>query len=215
MQKILSYIFPIRLKKYYSKVSGQLEINMIDGKKRLDARNSNYSYGSLQKILHQGLIEVKFPNGIERVLVLGLGGGSIIQTIRDDFKSNIFIELVEIDPKMIAIAVNEFEIIQFDNISIIESDASDYLKICKDTFDLIVVDIFITNTIPQEFTDSKFIKSLIPHLSQNGKILYNTMKHTMGREVFNEIKEFFSKEGLRVKVLANVEGSNDIIIAEK
>ncbi len=188
---------------------------MVNGKKRLDARNSNYSYGSLQKILHQGLIEVKFPNGIERVLVLGLGGGSIIQTIRDDFKSNIFIELVEIDPKMIAIAINEFEIIQFDNISILESDASDYLKICKDTFDLIVVDIFITNTIPQEFTDSKFIKSLIPHLSQNGKILYNTMKHTMGRGVFNEIKEFFSKEGLRVEVLANVEGSNDIIIAEK
>jgi hypothetical protein len=97
MKKILSYIFPFRLKNYYSKINGPLEVNLINGKKILDTRWNNYSYGSLQKILHKGLSQIGSPENYERVLVLGLGGGSVIQTIREDFKSNAFIELVDIE----------------------------------------------------------------------------------------------------------------------
>ncbi len=115
---------------------------------------------------------------------------------------------------MISIAINEFEINKFDNISIIQSDASDYIKVCKDTFDLIIVDIFITDTIPSKFTHPDFIKSLISHLSSSGTILYNTMRKTMPRELFNKIKKTFSGENLEVMVLAHLEESNDLIIAK-
>ncbi|MBC7503485.1 fused MFS/spermidine synthase [Candidatus Gracilibacteria bacterium] len=215
MRKILSYILPIRLKKYNSKINGQLNIYLVDGVKKLDTDKSNYSYGSLQKILHRGLVEISFPNGIERVLVLGLGGGSIVQTIRDDFNSEAYIDLVDIDPDMISIAINEFQINEFDNINIIQSDALDFLESSRDTFDLIIVDIFITDTIPAEFTRSHFIKMLIPHLNRDGRIIYNTMRKTMTGELLNTIKYLFSGEGLKVKILTNIEGSNDLIIAEK
>ena len=84
-------------KKYTSKISGELEINLVGGKKVLDTKSSNYSYGSLQKLLHIGLEEINFDDIVQNVLVLGMGGGSIVETIRIDFKSKAFIELVEID----------------------------------------------------------------------------------------------------------------------
>ena len=56
MKRIFSYIFPFRLNNYTSKINGLLEINLINGRKTLDTHRSNYSYGSLQKILHKGVI---------------------------------------------------------------------------------------------------------------------------------------------------------------
>ncbi|MFA6923429.1 MAG: fused MFS/spermidine synthase [Bacteroidales bacterium] len=215
IKKAFSYIIPFRLKSYTSKINGNLEINLINGKKTLDTNKSNYSYGSLQKILHKGLLEIGFSKNIEKILVLGLGGGSIVQTIRKDFNSSAFIELVDIDSEIISIAINEFEINRFKNINIIHSDASDYLKNNNDTFDLIIIDIFIINTIPEIFTEIKFINSLTTHLNPNGKIIYNTMKETMTHELFSKIKNNFLEEGLKVKVIEKVEETNDLIIAEK
>ncbi len=215
MKKFLSYLFPFRLKSYYSKINGPLEVNLINGRKVLDTHASNYSYGSLQKILHKGLSQIGFPENYDRVLVLGLGGGSVIETIREEFKSNAFIELVDIDSKIISIAINEFKINRFENINIICADAADYLINCNDTFDVIIVDLFIINYIPKIFTKLDFINRLANHLNPTGKIIYNTFSETMTSELFNQIKNGFSEEGLRVKVLEKVESTNNIIIAEK
>ncbi len=215
MKKFLSHILPFSLKKYKSKFSGQLEINYNDGKKVLDTSNSNYSYGTLQKILHKGLEEIKFTNDNQNILVLGLGGGSIIETIRDHFKSKAFIELVDIDDTIITIAKEEFEIERFNNINIICDDASDYIKKTSKTFDLIIVDIFIGDTVPEIFTEPEFLTDTINRLNPNGKIIYNTMRTTMPKETLAKIEKVFYERDLKIKVLEKVEDSNDLIIAEK
>jgi len=215
MRKILSYIFPFRLNNYSSVINGDLEINLINGRKTLDNATCNFSYGSLQQILYLGLVDIDFPGNVERVLVLGLGGGSIIETIRDTFKSNVYIELVEIDSEMISIATNEFGINRFDNINIIKGDAIDYLENNQEMFDVIIVDIFVVDTIPESFTTQKTINSLLSHLTVHGKVIYNTMRQTMSRELFDQIKNNFLMTGLDVKVLEKVGGSNDLIIANK
>ncbi len=71
-------------RKVTSKYSDTLEITWYNGKKHLNTKNANYSYGSLQAILKFGLekIELKHMNSI---LLLGLGGGSVIETLRQDF----------------------------------------------------------------------------------------------------------------------------------
>ncbi len=215
MKKLFSHILPFSLKKYTSKISGVLEVNYNAGKKVLDTANSNYSYGALQKILHKGLDEINFDKSTQNILVLGLGGGSIIETIREDFKSKAFIELIDIDDAIITIAKEEFEIERFNNINIICDDAADYIKKSKKTFDLIIVDIFIISTIPEIFTETEFLGNLVNHLNPSGKIIYNTMRETMSAETLNRIKKTFYEQDLKIKVLENVEGSNDLIIAEK
>lgn len=212
MKKLLSYILPIRVKTFYSKINGSLEINLVNGRKVLDTASANYSYGSLQRILHKGLSEIGFDGTIKRVLVLGMGGGSVVQTIREDFKSMAYIELVEIDPEIINIAIHEFEITKYGNLKIIQSDALAYLHNSKDTFDCILVDLFIDDAIPTVFTEPHLISELVKHLTPYGKIIFNTIRSTLPFGVFTKILSSFLTHHVKLKVLDGIEYTNSLIL---
>lgn len=215
MKNIFSYLFPIQLKSYQSKLHGRLEVNLINGNKTLDTAISNYSYGSLQKILKAGLAEIGLGESTENILVLGLGAGSIIETVRKDFNSNCFIELVEIDEEIIRIAESDFNVNSFENIHITNAEALEYLKQTDAAFEVIVVDIFIVNTIPEVFTQAAFIKDLCKHLKPNGKVIYNTIAETFTAQELNNLKQLFIENGLAVRILKDVEWTNNLVIAEK
>ncbi len=83
MIRLLSYIFPIT-KKIESEYNGTLEITWHNGKKHLNTKNANYSYGSLQKILKIGLQKIDLTN-CKNILILGLGAGSVIETLDKRF----------------------------------------------------------------------------------------------------------------------------------
>ncbi len=105
MIRLLSYIYPIT-KKVESKYSGTLEITWHNGKKHLNTINANYSYGSLQKILKFGLQNIDVSN-CKKILILGLGAGSVIDTLIKDFKYKNHITALDIDPVIIEIAKAE------------------------------------------------------------------------------------------------------------
>ena len=132
MKTGLSYIFPIRLKEFRTKLNGLLEINLVNGKAQLDSADSNYSFGSLQKILLRGLEEIKFSNE-KNILLLGLGAGSVIHTIRKDYSSSANITAIEIDAEMIQIANDYFKLNEFSNLTIIEDDAFWFVRNAKAT----------------------------------------------------------------------------------
>lgn len=215
MKQLFSYLYPFRLKNYTSSINGALEINLVDGKKMLDTSVSNFSYGSLQKILYTGLKKMNFDKNTKHILLLGLGGGCVIETIREKFKSDVPIIAIEIDPKIITIAKNDFNITRFKNLQIIQADAADYIKTSTKKFDLIIVDIFIGNEVPKLCTDDDFLHSASNLLNNQGKIMFNVMRETMALEIYHHIKNEFLKIGLKVMVIEQVEGTNDLIVAEK
>lgn len=215
MKRILSYIFPIRVKHFTSAINGHLEVSYINGKKILDTDNSNYSYGSLQRILHKGLIEINFDDRIQHVLVLGMGGGSIVETIRCDFKSNALIELVEIDPEIISIAQTEFGIKHYSNTNIILADAAYYIKNNTKQFDLIIIDLFIGNKIPEIFIQKDFLIKAIHCLKAEGIVLFNTMRSTLPQNYLQQIITTFTENGMKVWLKEKVEATNDLIFAKR
>ncbi len=215
MKKLISYLFPIPIKKFDSSFNGRLELNLVNGKLILDTEVSNYSYGSLERILHTGLHEIKFNNKIREILILGLGGGSVIQTIRETFKSDALIIAIDKDPTIIEIAINEFNINRFKNVNIIQADALEYIEKSNESFDLIIVDIFIGDKIPKIFTEAPFINQLTNHLNSKGKIIYNTIKYTLKPKIFNQIKCELVNQDFSLKIIKKVESTNDLIIAEK
>src|SRR5215210_5278624 len=139
MRKLLSYLIPIIVRTYPSNINGILEVTLLNGRKVLDTARTNYSYGSVQRILQKGLRQIKLNREVKSILVLGLGGGSIVQSIRETFQCQASITLVEIDPQIIAIAKNEFNLLRFPGITILESDAYAFIQDCADTFGLEVV----------------------------------------------------------------------------
>ena len=84
LKKIISYVYPIT-RKVQSQYSGKLELTVMNGRKVLDTLNTNYSYGSLQRVLKYSLNQINIEN-TKNTLVLGLGGGSVIETLRNEKK---------------------------------------------------------------------------------------------------------------------------------
>lgn len=215
MKKIFSYFVPIKVKSYSSPISGELEVTYLNGRKVLDAEKANYSYGSLQRVLHMGLQHIEFSKERKSVLVLGMGGGSVVESIRRDFNSEAEITLVEIDPVMIRIAREEFDLEQYGKINIIQADAADYVKTSIGKFEVLIVDLFIQDQIPQVFTEEAFLIRLPQLMAPNGKLIFNTMRGSLRPETREFILEVLHDQGLEMRTLERIMTYNDLLIGSK
>lgn len=209
---LLSFLYPVRLRNYTSRFSGNVEINLVNGIRMIDTKTSNYSYGALQKVLKTGLKAIHFGANHRSILVLGMGGGSIVQTIRRDFKSEAPITLVDIDEEMIAIAQNEFDLINYGNVTLVNADAFAYMQNLYSTFDLIIMDVFIIDVIPEIFHSESFLYSLIRNLAPKGSLIYNTMGSTLSEDVLISMKNFMVSAFDEVRILKSVNGTNNLLL---
>ena len=58
--KLFSFFIPVTIHKKKSAVSNTIEVTWNNGQLVLDSKNTNYSYGSLQRILRKGLKYIGF-----------------------------------------------------------------------------------------------------------------------------------------------------------
>ncbi|MBU3744784.1 MAG: methyltransferase domain-containing protein, partial [Sediminibacterium sp.] len=210
-----SYIWPLTIKTYHSEKSGKLYIRYFLGKKVLDCQHTNYSYGGLQSVLKRALELLPFKNNTGEILILGVGAGSVIETIRTKFKSNSKITGVEWDEKILAIAQNEFGLVENENTRLIQKDALHFLENSTQTFDLIIVDLFIADTIPAEALSDYFLQRLCEALLPGGQIIYNTIPETLSSDQLQLLIYSFESRGLHVRKMKKWGYSNNILFADK
>lgn len=184
MRKTLSYIWP-QTKELESDYNGVLEVSIVNGQKILNSENANYSFGTLQRVLEIGLSKIELKN-VSSVLLLGLGGGSVISSLRSKFNYKKKIVAVELDQKVIDIAENEFFISSSDNLTIENCDAFNFVEKCDTQYDLLIVDLFIDNKVPKQFYSKQFCKNLSRIMEEKGSIIFN-----LGIEQMNKIKKDF------------------------
>ena len=210
IRKIISFIFPLT-RKIKSDHNGYLELTQINGKTVLNTANANYSYGSLQRVLKFSLSQVDLTKS-KNILLLGLGGGSVLKTLRDEFNFSGKITAVDIDSVIIEIAEKEFGITSDDKTTIICADAFDYVINDNNKFNLIIIDLFIDNKIPDKFLLTEFWSEIIKKTTNEGCIIFNTLciPITDIQEVENELK----KNGFSCKIFRNVEKTNNVLIAQ-
>ena len=60
IKRLLSYLIPIKVFETPSDISSNLEITWNNGKLVLDSKNTNYSYGSLEKVLRKGMQHIGY-----------------------------------------------------------------------------------------------------------------------------------------------------------
>ena len=213
MVRLLSFIYPIT-KKVKSQFNGTLEITWYNGKKHLNTKNANYSYGSLQKILKFGLDKMNL-NNCKNVLILGLGGGSVIQSLDKIIGRNKFIIAVDIDPVIVKIAKEEFKLSAVKNLEIICDDASNFMEVNKSTFDLIIVDLFIDTEIPSPFFEIPFWENIVDASSKNGNILFNASLNSKNECDIINIASFLFKNNFEVEKLDQVNKTNTLLLAKR
>ena len=217
-KKIVSYIFPVYLHKVDSEISKALEVTLYNGELVLDSANTNYSYGSLQRVLRFGLKQIGFDNVVQmqNILVLGVAGGSVIKTLVDEIGYGGKIKGVEIDREVIKIANKYFGLGNIPNLEIIISDAQQFVKINSDKYDLIIIDIFQDKEMPSFLFEKEFSEDLISLLGKNGIILFNTMKISQKDISRNQyFKLNYCQDKFTIFEFNGVEGYNDIFIMYK
>ncbi len=123
----------------------------------------------------------------KRILVMGLGGGTIVTAIQNLLPDSK-IDVVEINPKMLDIAKAYFNFSLTENTEVFVQDGYDFIKnFNKKKYDLILFDIFDENYIPEKFLTEDFMESLKKIMSNSGVVAINTFISTKYSEVEKKI----------------------------
>jgi spermidine synthase len=177
IKRLLSFLLPVKIHQKKSVYSKNLEVTWNNGYLVLDSENTNYSYGSLQRVLKKGLKYIGYDRirNFQSILVLGVAGGSVIETLKKEIKFDGQITGVEIDPVVVELATKYFGLGKYNNVSIVIDDAFEFVLKSKEKHDLIIIDIFQDTTMPNFLFEDFFINRINFLLKVNGFILFNTM----------------------------------------
>ena len=217
LAKLFSYFIPINVFKKNSCLSNSLEVSWNNGELVLDSKNTNYSYGSLQRILRKGLKFIGFDRikKFESILILGVAGGSVIKTLVEEVKFKGQITGIEIDEEIIEIANKYFKLNEIKNLDVIIYDAFEFVLKTKEKYDLIIIDIFQDTTMPNFLFEDFFINRLNYLLKIEGFILFNTMVINEKDRIRNlEYKKKFN-DNFSLRMYPKVEVHNELFTIKK
>lgn len=192
---VSSYVYPVNIvtKKTAYQV---IEINMVDGRLYLDSSEANYSFGSLHYVFQQALNRISIPCSKEaKALIVGFGGGSVAQILRAEQYFQGSITGIEIDPVVLELGREYFNLKQFEKVDIKVGEASNIVEELNTRFDIIIVDVFIDKSIPRSCTTERFFRSLLQLLTNNGQIVMNTIPNEINRTCISNWAKVLGEHG--------------------
>jgi spermidine synthase len=157
------------------------------------------------------LVSLALVDAPRRVLVIGLGGGTLPMFLRQHYPS-LTIDVVDIDPDVVEVARKFFGFREDDRLRAHVADGRKFIETCEEPYDLILLDAYGSDSIPYHLATREFLvatrKALAPGgvvagniWGQSSNVLYDSMVLTY-RDVF-----------ARVQLLGVVNAENVIVLA--
>jgi spermidine synthase len=157
-----------------SQFNQTIEVALENGILVLNSENGNYSYGNLHVVFDEVFrAENIGQKQYNHILLLGMGAGSVIDLLKNNYNQKQQFTAVEIDAEIIQVSRQYFNLDGYNNCSVINQDAFDFVFETKDIYDLIIVDIYIDLDIPSQFESEEFISQLFHICDTNGIIMFN------------------------------------------
>ncbi len=156
------------------------------------------SGGIVESMWKQTLSRIRHTNSkIQTVLVLGLGGGTVVKLIKK-FWPGTKITGVDIDPVIVELGKKHLGLGDIEvNVKIM--DASQYTKynIQNTKYDLVIVDLYNGDEFPEKFSSIVFLTSIKHCLSKRGMAVFNRLyykdKKREAEEFDKKLKKVFRK----------------------
>ena len=165
-----------------------------------------------------------FRPNTKKMLIIGLGGGSIPKKYQKEFPS-LEMDVAEIDPEVIQVAKKYFFLKEEKNLRIHAQDGRLFLTRTPQRYDLIMLDAYNTDTIPFHLTTREFFQTAERKLSLDGVLVINIIGAITGphsrivRSVVKTVRGVFSQIYIFPTLRANHAGLDDlqnvIVIATK
>ncbi len=156
---------------------------------------------------------VLFKSDAKKVLVVGLGGGTL-PTVISELLPQAKITTVEIDDAVVRSARNYFSFQETDRNNVVIEDARIWIKRAAkrdEKFDLVILDAFNGDYIPEHLMTREFLIEVKSLLNKQGLVLANTFSssklyHSESvtyQSVFAGLRMMKSPKGNRVLLAAN------------
>jgi spermidine synthase len=120
------------------------------------------------------LLSFAFSPEAQSILLLGLGGGSIYHMLRS-FRPSAAIDIVEIDPAVVDLARRFFQIGSGDDCHVHLGDAAGYVAATSKQYDIIILDAYVGDKLPDQFTTVGFFENAARRLRAGGVLVVNWM----------------------------------------
>lgn len=148
------------------------------------------------------------------ILMIGLGGGTIVYQIKRLYGKKVQMDVVEIDEKMIELA-EDFIPEDIKKVNLFLEDGIKFLNRNKKKYELVFLDAYDGDKIPDEFLDEKTVESINNALTEEGVLAINYAMSFKAivflQNYINKLKKYF-----KVYLVNNPLGSgNTIIICSK
>lgn len=197
----VSYALPLA-RRVPSRYSPGLVVRQHQGRKVLDTQYANYSYGPLHQVLRYALMHVPAGPPEAPVLVLGMGGGGIIELLRQERGHTGPVTALELDPAIVEVAATEFNIRPDATLQIVCADAFVWLPTAPTAaYELVVVDLFLDLLLPRQLSEPEFWQHLRRVLRPGGTVVLNTLQQAPLYINGQSATEYLPGLGLQVKAL--------------
>lgn len=178
-KKWLSYLVELHIESAPGELNPHLYVSLKKGRFQLCTKNAVYSYedkyDNFKRIFRQ--METDFLEDGD-ILILGFGLGSIPLLLQQIDLKNLSITGVELDENVIYLA-SKYALQKIDYpVEIIEADAAIYVKTTFEKYDLIAVDVFVDDLIPDHCCNIEFLEDCKARLTDKGILLFNALAAT-------------------------------------
>ena len=191
-----SYLTELHIESAPSPHNPHLYVSLRRGRYQLSTANAIYSYEDLYDNFSRAFEQLdlgRLPG--EEVLLLGFGLGSI-PMILEKQGLDFHYTGVEIDESVIYLA-SKYTLPQIDaRVELICADAFAYVWQTQQQFDLIAMDVFLDDAIPDRFQEAEFLQRLGEMLRPGGLLMYNRLAYTP--EDIQQARRFYEQPFLEV-----------------
>jgi spermidine synthase len=113
-----------------------------------------------------------FTQGRERALVMGLGGGAFPMMLHRRFPG-MKVDVVEINPVVADVAKRYFGVKEDERLKIVIEDGARYMKGKEPLYDVILLDAYSDEGIPEHLRDAPFFEEVKARLTPKGASVIN------------------------------------------
>lgn len=135
------------------------------------------------------------PN-IRRVLVIGLGGGTVPKRFVRDYPQ-VTVDAVDIDPDVVKIAQRYFQVKRGSRLRIHQADGRMFLRRTTEKWDMILLDAYYADSVPFFLCTREFFRLARSRLNPGGVLVNNVIGQATGprsrffRSVYRTMREVF------------------------
>ncbi len=133
-----------------------------------DPRRTVFTYSDYMHL------PVAFVPEARRVLMIGLGGGTVPTRYHDDY-AQVRIEVAELDPAVIDVARRYFDVPADERLRVVAQDGRLFAARSAGGYDIILLDAYLIDTIPFHLATREFFETVKTRLAPGGVLGSNVI----------------------------------------